>query len=84
MSLHLVPSLPSEADIDAAIKLIRIENALDRLYADTVTQYVKGRDVSDYDAMAEALITAAALDAAHPHGPRLMDEIRGLQYPAAA
>ncbi|MEV8523172.1 hypothetical protein AB0451_03290 [Streptomyces sp. NPDC052000] len=36
----------------------------------------------DHDAMTEVILAAIDVDWAEPHGPRLMDEIRGIATPA--
>lgn len=68
MSLHLV-SAPADSD---------------RLAVSLLSEARAARASGDHDRMTGVMLAAIDLDQAHPDKPRLMDEIRGLRYAAAA
>lgn len=76
MSLVLIPSDgPSErelAEIEAAVR------------AGIVADYVVAHRLGDRLGMLAAEHLAAQIDASTPDGPRLADELAGLNQPAAA
>ncbi len=49
-----------------------------------LAEYRAARSADDYDTALDIVFAAIDHDHAHPDGPRLMDEIRGLLTPAAA
>ncbi|MYR36336.1 hypothetical protein GTX14_04610 [Streptomyces sp. SID4944] len=56
----------------------------DRLAVSLLSEYRDARSKNDRDRMSHVLLAATDLDHASPGWPRLMDEIRGLNTPAAA
>lgn len=56
-----------------------IEDALGRLYASTLGEYMRADHADDFDAKTAVILEAIALDQANPEGPRLMDEIRAIR-----
>lgn len=66
---------------------ITVEDALGRLYASALGEYMRADQADDFDAKTAVILEAIALDQANPDGPRLMDEIsaiRRLRTPQAA
>lgn len=61
-----------------------IEDALGRLYASTVHEYMRADEDGDLDGTTAVILAAIALDQANPDGPRLMDEIRAIRSLRAA
>lgn len=84
-------TMPSLADADLAsrsplatearaLALVPDADVLaDRLFVEFRAAWAVG----DENRMAEVIVDAIWLDAATPGGPRLMDEIRGINTPAA-
>lgn len=92
-------SLLSNGDLATASDLVRRRRAIttvaraeelaaavdtDRLADALLREARAARAVSDTDLMLNVVLAAIELDSATPDGPRLMDEIRGLSYDAAA
>lgn len=49
-----------------------------------LNEYRAARAAGDAQRVTDVLLGAIEYDADHPDGPRLMDELRGLDTPAAA
>ncbi|RPK56190.1 hypothetical protein EES43_24420 [Streptomyces sp. ADI96-02] len=58
--------------------------AADRLAVSLLSEFRAAWSVGDHDQMTAVVLAAIDLDQAAPGSPRLMDEIRGLNTPAAA
>ncbi|MFE9886850.1 hypothetical protein [Streptomyces scopuliridis] len=71
MSFRLITSPKSPADAD-------------RLAVQLLSEARAAQSAGDHDQMTAVILAAIDLDQASPGSPRLMDEIRGLRYPAAA
>lgn len=56
----------------------------DRLATSLLNEFRAAWSVGDHDQMTAVILAAIELDQAVPGEPRLMDEIRGIQMPAAA
>ncbi|MER5613272.1 hypothetical protein [Streptomyces sp. NPDC002215] len=56
----------------------------ERLGRNLITEFRAAWSVGNHDQMTHVILAAIELDQAAPGEPRLMDEIRGIQYPAAA
>ncbi|MFI5769625.1 hypothetical protein ACIA74_13900 [Streptomyces sp. NPDC051658] len=56
----------------------------DRLATSLLNEFRAAWSVGDRDRMSHVMLAAIELDQAAPGGPRLMDEIRGLNTKAAA
>lgn len=56
----------------------------DRLGRNLLTEFRAAWSTGDHDQMTAVMLAAIDLDHATPDAPRLMDEIRGLSYTAAA
>ncbi|MGW2090375.1 hypothetical protein [Streptomyces sp. NPDC001880] len=56
----------------------------DRLAVTLLDEFRAAWSVGDHDQMTAVIIAAIELDQSAPDAPRLMDEIRGIQMPAAA
>lgn len=56
----------------------------DRLGINLLTEFRAAWSAGDHDQMSLVMLAAIDLDSATPDAPRLMDEIRGIGYPAAA
>ncbi|MFJ2676370.1 hypothetical protein [Streptomyces sp. NPDC087525] len=71
MSFRLITSQKSTPDAD-------------RLAVSLLAEARAAQSAGDHAQMTEVILAAIDLDQASPGSPRLMDEIRGLRYPAAA
>lgn len=78
MSLRLITALADDSSADA------IAEAEDAVRAVIVHDFWTAIDKRDQLGALAAQYLARQIDASTPHGPRLMDEIRGLHQPAAA
>ncbi|MGW4834739.1 hypothetical protein [Streptomyces globisporus] len=58
--------------------------AADRLAVSLLSEFRAAWSVGDRDAMSAVMLAAIDLDRSAPGAPRLMDEIHGIQYLAAA
>ncbi|MFD5875680.1 hypothetical protein [Streptomyces sp. NPDC060322] len=58
--------------------------AADRLAVSLLTEFRVAWSTGDHDQMTAVMLAAIDLDQASPDAPRLMDEIRGIRYQAAA
>ncbi|MFB7647157.1 hypothetical protein ACFC0S_16895 [Streptomyces sp. NPDC056084] len=67
-----------------ALTLVPAPHDPDRLALQLLTEFRAAWARGDESRMTEVILDAAELDAAHRGGPRLMDEIRGIQTPAVA
>lgn len=56
----------------------------DRLAVSLLSEFRAAWSTGDRDQMTAVMLAAIDLDQAAPGDPRLMDEIRGINYPAAA
>ncbi|MEU4502635.1 hypothetical protein [Streptomyces sp. NPDC024089] len=56
----------------------------ERLGRNLITEFRAAWSVGNHDQMTDVILAAIDLDQAAPDAPRLMDEIRGIQMPAAA
>ncbi|WP_326739120.1 hypothetical protein [Streptomyces sp. NBC_01022] len=56
----------------------------DRLGRNLLTEFRAAWSTGDHDQMTAVMLAAIDLDHATPDAPRLMDEIRGIRYQAAA
>ncbi|MFF1348482.1 hypothetical protein ACFVZJ_21305 [Streptomyces sp. NPDC058322] len=56
----------------------------DRLAVSLLDEFRAAWSTGDHDQMTAVILAAIDLDQATPDSPRLMDEIRGIQMPAAA
>ncbi|MFF1650159.1 hypothetical protein [Streptomyces sp. NPDC058240] len=56
----------------------------DRLAVSLLSEFRAAWSVGDHAQMTAVILAAIDLDQTTPGEPRLMDEIRGIQYPAAA
>ncbi|MEV4970594.1 hypothetical protein [Streptomyces scopuliridis] len=70
MSLRLISTQKSAPDTD-------------RLAVQLLSEARAAQSAGDHGQMTEVILAAIDLDRASPGSPRLMDEIRGLRYPAA-
>ncbi|WP_435597088.1 hypothetical protein [Streptomyces anulatus] len=69
----------------ASITVAQAEQlAADRLAVSLLSEFRAAWSVGDRDGMSAVMLAAIDLDRAAPGEPRLMDEIRGLNTPAAA
>lgn len=75
MPMTLIADEPSDAAIEEAEAAVR---------AQIVTDYVTAIRRGDVVSAAQAECLAIQLDALSPDGPRLADELAGLNLPAAA
>ncbi|MGH3584694.1 MAG: hypothetical protein ACRDQ0_00055 [Pseudonocardia sp.] len=56
----------------------------DRLAVSLLSEFRAAWSTGDHDQMTAIMLAAIDLDQTTPDAPRLMDEIRGINYPAAA
>lgn len=56
----------------------------DRLAVSLLSEFRAAWSTGDHDQMTAVMLAAIDLDQAAPEAPRLMDEIRGINYQAAA
>ncbi|MGW6741675.1 hypothetical protein ACWGDX_13265 [Streptomyces sp. NPDC055025] len=63
---------------------LSVASASDRLAVSLLSEARAAQATGDRDRMTGVMLAAIDLDQASPDQPRLMDEIRGLQLPAAA
>ena len=56
----------------------------DRLSVNLLTEFRAAWSTGNHDQMTAVMLAAIDLDQATPDAPRLMDEIRGIRYQAAA
>lgn len=67
-----------------SLHLATAPSPTDRLAVSLLTEARAARAAGDHGQMTGVILAAIELDQAAPGEPRLMDEIRGLRYPAAA
>jgi pyruvate/2-oxoacid:ferredoxin oxidoreductase beta subunit len=71
-------------DLAARRRSITVEDALASIHAGAIADYLAAALVNDRQAMSEVLDRAARLDAKHPGGPSLIDQLTSLRTHTAA